>query len=238
MPYDLAEVSLKTGIAQEKLQKEVSSMVALQELGALFASKSQKVALFGGTAINKIYYGKDQRISYDLDIESFAFEKSLALLQKVSETKVAHPKSSRFIYKGVVIDLMMARKMEEPRLRKVESLLGFFNYPMGSLLVQSYSLEFLLARKTAALLSRMIAKDVYDTWMGLKLLKDMKTYKSYMNRIAKADKMNLDYLIGQFGYFYKSGDMMYSPESIDVIRPVNFKIMTGDVLLKLNSIFM
>lgn len=238
MPYDLAEVSLKTGISQEKLQKEVSNMVALQELGALFASEGQKVALIGGTALNKIYYGKDQRISYDLDIESFTFEKSFALLKKVSETKVAHSISSRFVYKGVIIDLMRARKMEEPRLRKVESLLSFFNYPMGSLLVQSYSLDFLLARKTAALLARMVAKDVYDTWMGLKILKDTKTYKSYMKRIARADKMNLDYLIAQFSYLYKSGNMRYSVESIDVIRPVNFKIMVGDILLKLKSIFM
>ncbi len=238
MPYDLAEVSLKTGITQEKLQKEVSNMVALQELTALFASEGQKVALYGGTALNKIYFGNDQRISYDLDIESFAFDKSVSLLKRVSDGEVSHIKAARFVYKGVQIDLTKARKMEEPSLRKVESILGFFNYPMGSLLVPSYSLEFLLARKTTALLSRMVAKDVYDAWMGLKILKNEKLYKSYVFKVAKADKMNLHYHIGQLNYFYKSGDMKYEPESIDVSRPVDFKIMIGDIILRLYSIFM
>lgn len=238
MPYDLAEVSLKTGITQEKLQREVANMVALQELMALFTSEGQKVALYGGTALNKIYFGKDQRLSYDLDIESFAFAKSMALLERVSDTKVSHIKAARYVYKGVIIDLTKARKAEEPGLRKVESLLGFFNYPMGSLLVPSYSLEFLLARKTAALLSRMVAKDIYDTWMGFKMLKDEKQYKSYMLKIAKAGGMNLHYLIGQFSYFYKSGDMKYAPESIDVVRRVDFKIMIGDIASRLNGLFM
>ncbi len=238
MPYDLADVSLKTGITQEKLQKEVAGMVALQELAALFASERQKVALYGGTALNKIYFGKDQRISYDLDIESFAFERSISLMQRVCDSKVSHIKAARFVYKGVVVDLTKARRIEEPSLRRVESLLGFFNYPMGSLLVPSYSLELLLARKTTALLSRLVPKDVYDTWMGLKLLKGEKLYRSYVLKIAKAERMNLQYLIGQLKYFYKSGDMRYEPESIDVIRTVNFKIMIGDVILRLYKIFM
>ena len=72
----------------------------LQELNALFASEGQKVALFSGGALNKIYFGKDQQLSYGIDMESFAFEKSIALLQRVSETKIAHPKSSRYVYKG------------------------------------------------------------------------------------------------------------------------------------------
>jgi predicted nucleotidyltransferase component of viral defense system len=234
--YDFDEIILKTGIRKVKLEEEIKVMDALQELALILANEGHKYALYGGTAINKIYFNERQRLSYDLDIEAFSYEKTKALFERISDQGVPFSKAARFIYKGVQVDLTKATRMEEPRVYNAKSLLSFFNYPIASVNVPSYSLEYLMARKTVALLSRMVNKDIYDAWTGLELMTDTNKYKDYLYRFARADKIDVKYLIAQLGFFSERGFIVEENVKIDALKVVRPSIMVRDVLRNLEML--
>ncbi len=232
--YNLEDIVLKTGIDKDKLTKEIEVMEALQELTLIFANEGHKVALYGGTAINKIYFGEKQRLSYDLDIESFDYEKTLKLLERISDSQKIFSKAARFVYNGVQIDFTKAAKIEEPKVYSAKSLLNFFNYPVVSVNVPSYSLEYLMARKTVALLSRMVNKDIFDAWLGLELMKDKRLYKVYLHKLVVAEKIDITYLISQLRFFSEKGYIGGKSLQIEALNRVSPSIMVRDVLKTLS----
>lgn len=238
MQYDLKGLVIKTGIGEEKLQKEIEVMQALQDLFMTLGNSNQKVALFGGTALNKIYYGERQRLSYDIDVESYSFENTKKVLAKVCNRTVESPKAARFVYKNVVVDLMKAHNIEEPELKKAYSLLSMFDYPIASVTVPSYSLEYLLAKKTMAVLSRTLNKDIYDMWVGMQLLQDKDRYVGYSMRLAKLEKVNIEFLIGVMLHHIKSDSIHdKDTEIIDTLKRTQTTQLANDVALWLKRAF-
>jgi predicted nucleotidyltransferase component of viral defense system len=235
MPYDLEELAVKTGIKSDKLGKEIKVMGALQELTMIFGNENQKIGLYGGTALNKIYFGDRQRLSYDLDIEAFSYKKTAAVIRKVSESEVPFHKTARFIYKEVQIDFTSAIGMEEPVLCKASSLLSNFGYPIATVNVPSYSLEYLMARKTMALLSRMLNKDIYDAWMGLNIMKDAKKYKLYVKKLVKKENADLNHLIAQLNFYSKNKFIKDTATDIEALRVPMPSLMVTDILNKLEE---
>lgn len=238
MQYDLKGLVIRTGIREEKLKKEIEVMQALQDLFITLGNSSQKVALFGGTALNKIYYGERQRLSYDIDIESYSFESTKRVLEKICDRTVESPKAARFVYKNVVVDLMKAHNIEKPQLKKAYSLLSMFDYPIASVTVPSYSLEYLLAKKTMAVLSRTLNKDIYDMWVGMQLIKDDEAYEGYTRKLAELEKVDMEYLIGVMLHNIKAGSVHdKDTEIIDVLKRVQTTQLAKDVALWLERTF-
>lgn len=235
MPYDLEEISIKTGISVEKLRKELQVMNAMQDLFLELSNKGQEVALYGGTALNKIYYGPRQRLSYDIDIDSPTYGKAKKAITLLASKTIVMKKACRAEYEGVVIDLTEATGLEKPVLLKARSMLEFFGYPANSVTVPSYSLEYILARKTMAMLSRMVNKDIYDMWIGLQLLKDKAKYRRYVESLAAMEELDLDYLLASFEYSIKLG-WNTEREKVDVTENVDILMAAGDVALGLKRI--
>ena len=232
MEYNIDEIGLKTGINPDKINKEIQVMNAIRNLTILFGNSMQKFGLYGGTAINKIYFGEKQRLSYDLDIEAYTYMKTKQVLTNVSSVTSSFSKANRFTYKNVQVDLTKATGFEMPKLYTATSLLSFFNYPIAEVVVQSYSLEYLLARKTLALLSRVVDKDIYDTWMGLNMIKDIEKYKHYLKKFTQQGHTNSRYLINQLEYYLDNGIIKNERAKIEVLMIPNLRLMTKDILSK------
>lgn len=196
MPYnfDLDKLSIELGISTERLSKNIATYGAMSELFPILEVGGCEVGLFGGTALNKIYFGKLQRLSYDLDIFASSRDKTIEVLKNAgAKMKFAgnmpvnkKSPSTRLEYKEIVIDLVEAKKGgEKPSKIQAYDLLYYYGQLVPPVVVPSYSLEYLLASKTTALLDRNELRDIYDTWMGLKLIKDIPKYAKYLKTAAK-----------------------------------------------------
>lgn len=225
----------RTGISGEKLRKEIEVMEALQSLMLILTNEGEEFALYGGTALNKIYFGSKQRLSYDIDIESFSYTSTEKLLRKICGLAIPFDKAARFTYKNVQIDLTKAQMIEEPKLYLAKSLLNFFDYPIASVNVVSYSLEYLMARKTMALLSRMVNKDIYDAWMGFQSMKDKKKYKNYLDKLAVSEKTDIKYLVAQLKFYHEKKYIRDTEVNIEALGFPSPGIMVGDILLQLKK---
>ncbi len=232
MEYNIDEIGLKTGINPDKINKEIQVMDALHNLTILLGNSMQKFGLYGGTAMNKIYFGEKQRLSYDLDIEAYTYMKTKQILTNVSSVTSSFSKADRFTYKNVQIDLTKATGFEMPKLYTATSLISFFNYPIAEVVVQSYSLEYLLARKTLALLSRVVDKDIYDTWMGLNMVKDIEKYRRYIKKFMQQEHTDSKHLISQLEYYLDNEIIKNERAKIEVLMIPNLRLMIKDILSK------
>ncbi len=230
MEYNLDEIALKTGISPDKIGREIQVIEALHNIMILFGNAGQKFGLYGGTAMNKIYFGEKQRLSYDLDLETYAYENTKNILTRASAVAIPFPKAARFVYKNVQIDLTRATELEQPKLYTATSLIAFFNYPIAAVAVQSYSLEYLLARKTLALLSRVVDKDIYDSWVGFGILKDPEKYKKYLKKLMRQEHINAGHLISQFEYYLDDELIKNERAKIEAIAAPNLRLMVRDIL--------
>lgn len=185
-------------------------------------------------ALNKIYFGERQRLSCDLDIERFDLVKAKKLIGSISEQSVQFKKAARFIYKGVQIGLTKAIEMEKPKIMNAKSLLNFFWYPIASVNVPSYSLELLMAKKAMALLSRMVNKDIYDSWTGLKLMSDKKKFSKYLELLSVEQDLDIPYMLMQLR-FYSNGGFI-KDMSIDALNYPSSKIMVNDIFKEFSDL--
>ena len=193
--FDFEELATRMGIGEDRLRKNLATYSAMSELFPLLETTGCQVGLFGGTALNKIYFGMRQRLSYDLDIFAYSYRKTLAALgEKGAQMKFegAFPKrkglvSARFEYNSIILDVVDAAGIAEKPLKlQAFDLLYYYNQLVPPVVVPSYALGYLLAEKTMALLDRNELKDIYDTWNGMKLLKDVKQYVRSLRKAAKA----------------------------------------------------
>ena len=213
----LIRIATKTNIATEKLEHEINLLQTMPVLFALLENNKQKIGLYGGTALNKIYYGKRQRLSYDLDLFCYNFKDTLKLLIENGAKKSGLSSDARaaLIYNDVKIDMWGVSKLEEePKKLQVVSLLSFFDYPVVNSVAPSYSLEFLLARKLVAMSSRSLIRDIYDTWIGLQLIKNKKRFYHYLDR--EESGANLD-VKKAFRDIIMKGVDYYKGKTVDAI---------------------
>jgi predicted nucleotidyltransferase component of viral defense system len=231
MPSDelLMSVSTRTGIQMEKIKKEILVLQTMPILFNLLENNKQKVGLYGGTALNKIYFGKRQRFSYDLDLLCYDYKKTIKILSDNNAKNIGllSDKRAEFNYNGIKLDLWSVKKTEEqPRGLQATSLLSFFDYPVVNSFVPSYSLEYLLARKILAMASRSLIKDVYDSWLGLQLLKDRKKFEKYLNKLENIENIDCrktfkDTIARNTDYYKnKSVDAINAPKAEAMIKGI------------------
>lgn len=240
MPYNINfdEVAMKTNIATDRLRDNINTYDAMSKLFPLLETEDQKVGLYGGTALNKVHFGKKQRLSYDLDIFCYSYKATLKVLEKNGATLVpsstlsAKAKNSRYLFNNIRLDLWEADKkpIEEPKKRQATDLLYYFNYLISPLSVPTYSLEYLLASKTLTMAHRNELKDIYDTWIGLQLLKDEVEYRKYLKIICKKDGIEdfKHYMRSQIYLMSKSIDY-YKEKRIDVLYQPSTGAMLKDI---------
>lgn len=182
--FDLDAMALKTGISTDRLSANLSAYEAMSRLFPMLEAAGCAVGLFGGTALNKIYFGKLQRLSYDIDIFSYSMEKAMLAMKsegaivRYSGRMPANQKgvSVKMDYLGISVDLVASSFRERPAKMQAYDLLYYYGLPMPPIVVPSYTLEFLLAEKTIALIERNELKDIYDVWVGRSLVKDQAKY--------------------------------------------------------------
>lgn len=246
MPYDINfnELAIKTGIATDRLQNNISTYDAMAKLFPILEIEGQKTGLYGGTALNKVYYGKKQRLSYDLDIFCYSYDDTLKVLKKHGAKEVPSislskkHRNSRFIFQNIKLDLWEAgrRVLEEPQKREATDLLYYFNYLIPKVAIPTYSLEYLLAEKTLAMANRNELKDIYDTWTGLQILKNQTKYRKLLKAVFKKNGIPdyLHYLRMQIHVISKNFSY-YKQKTIDVTYQPDLKAMIKDIeaILKL-----
>ncbi len=235
---DIDRLSIEIGISSNRLSKDIETYSAISEIFPSLEVENCDVGLFGGTAINKIYFGKRQRLSYDIDIFAESPEKTLNVLKKAGAT-VKHTaimpsnlkvRPTKLLYKGIVIDLVKAGRREVPRKMQAYDLLYYYKQLVPPIVVPSYSLEYLLAEKTMALLERNELKDVYDTWLGRSLLSNPETYVKHLKGIAKGRGVkDLEYFAG-----FQMANMLaniryYENRSIEALDMASPSIMLKDI---------
>ncbi len=236
MPDDtLLEISIKTGIGSDKLQRELSVMDAITPLFTLLENEDLKVGLYGGTALNKIYFKERQRLSYDLDLFCYDYSKTLKLLKdNGAKATVSANVRGELYYKNVKLDLWAVKKtQEEPKKCEIKSMLAFFGYRIPTVMCPSYSLEFLLAHKIMALSSRNLLKDIYDSWMGLQILTDKKLFLKYLD-VLETEK-DLD-ATKAFRQMVLPSIDYYRDKQVDVPNCPTPELMIKDIDSMLNAL--
>ncbi len=169
-------VSSKFNISREKIRRIKKLIEELQEI-------PREVVLVGGTAINLVYFGKMQRISYDIDLET---EKRAKLRNEFSKKykKIAFTRRMDIFEKdGLKIDIMdfLGGKIVEKSIESIFTLSGIPFY----LKVRTLEFEELLARKLIALSRRGTAKDLYDCYVGIMIEHDMSKVRKAIRRMDK-----------------------------------------------------
>ena len=184
---DLADLSEKTGLSAEKLWKEISVMDELQKLPSYLPN----AVVFGGTALNKVYFGDSQRLSYDIDIKCRNWQRCSQKLSKVHKIFA----KSKEIYgfetnSGIKIELSTSFYNFPIVEREAISLLYYYGYNLAKANIKTYELEVLLAEKIIAFARRGTAKDLFDIWMGINKKPDEKKLISAIEKIRKRQGVN------------------------------------------------
>jgi len=240
MPYNINfdELAIKTNIATDRLQNNIKTYDAMAKLFPALETEGQKVGLYGGTALNKVYFGKKQRLSYDLDIFCYSYETTLSVLKKHGATQVLAKmapmkiENTRFMFQDIRLDLweVKGKPIEAPQKREATDLLYYYNYLIPKIAIPTYSLEYLLAEKTIAMADRNELKDIYDTWTGLQILKDEAKYGRLLKLVSKKRGISdyLHYLRIQTYVINKNLDY-YKEKKIDVLYQPDVGAMMKDI---------
>lgn len=174
-----------------------------------------KLVFKGGSALSKIYFPENWRLSEDLDFTILDTKVEINSIVKALESQVPdtimrengmtvvlkdRPHSnigylqSRFQYTGplgkdtVKIEISREEVIGESRDEKVPRV---FDYPEFK--VKVYSLEDILAEKMRSMIQRKRIRDYYDTWRLLKIHKfDSKKVKNLFLEKCKSKKIQFN----------------------------------------------
>ncbi|MEM3181301.1 MAG: nucleotidyl transferase AbiEii/AbiGii toxin family protein [Candidatus Micrarchaeaceae archaeon] len=125
---------------------------------------------------------------------------------------------------------------DEDRTLQAIDLLYYLGYLVPPVVIPSFSLEYLLANKTIAMADRNELKDIYDTWMGLRIVKNMQKYRKYLRIVAKERKVPdyRHYLRYQIKEIMLQNLNYYKKRSIDVVETPSTESMLKEIEEKLN----
>lgn len=198
---NLSRAALASGLSFENMEKEFRLMDLMRRLFSKLEESGSKAALFGGTALNKGYFREKQRFSKDLDIDGEEDEIDEALKSFSKEFKITRMRlrpeapfeSWRLRYgpqpwEELLVDVGRKRPRKAPVIKvEMHSLLEYHGYLISPVSVPSYPLEFLLARKLVALNRRVMGKDMYDSYFGLKLNPRKEELVKWLRILAKSE---------------------------------------------------
>lgn len=177
------------GLAVYDAEREIKNIKALIycEKNGIFDS----LYLFDGTAINKIYFGKYQRISEDLDLMYDSYT------DKIDEDKINIFRNNE----DILVDIVEHKMFESPKIHEARSLFYYYGANGATAKIRSFSLEYLLAMKTLVFLGRrhVEEKDIFDIYNGfgfgkVKLSPNIEKYKNafrFLISYDQADEPNM-----------------------------------------------
>lgn len=184
-------IAIQYGLPLQFVIKEFHLFNVLSQIVAFTSQKSRKLVFKGGTALSKVYLGKSQRFSEDIDFDMEAdidnlmkFSKELAVTLKeysITEFRKVHSTVQFYCnYDNLLggkdhirIDIASKPIVTSKPLLQKQAISEFTGSSVSGFYV--YDIEDLLARKLNALSSRAEGKDFYDVYMALPLCKKMGT---------------------------------------------------------------
>ncbi|MEM3212055.1 MAG: nucleotidyl transferase AbiEii/AbiGii toxin family protein [Candidatus Micrarchaeaceae archaeon] len=240
--FNFDEIAVKSGIASDRLREDLRTYEVMSTLFPAFEVSGLEVGLYGGTALNKIYFGSRQRLSYDLDIYCTSLTSAVRAVKKLggsevnAKEKFEEHERRRLVLSGIAIDLWERKLPEKPLKLQAIDLLYYLGYLVPPVVIPSFSLEYLLANKTIAMADRNELKDIYDTWMGLRIVKNMQKYRKYLRIVAKERKVPdyRHYLRYQIKEIMLQNLNYYKKRSIDVVETPSTESMLKEIEEKLN----
>jgi len=242
MEFDADKIAMETGISASRVKDDLVIYSVMSELFPKFEINKQKIGLYGGTALNKIYFEKYQRLSYDIDLFSYDYKKTFDFISKLGAvliSKSSEKERCKFRFNGVDIDVWGLKSggiIEKPVKKELFDLFYYLGYLIPPLVVPSYSLEYLMAEKTFALADRNMLKDIYDTWRGFKIMKDKKKYKEYIEKLGRLNSIDLfSYTVSRISFMLKN-IKYYRKERIDLLYQPDPEIMLNEIKLAIKNL--
>ncbi len=261
---DIARISAATGLSEKNLEKEVRLFNFMPRFFNAMEEQGIKVALYGGTALNKGYFKEKQRFSKDLDIDVLeqdwhtTYEGIVRLLQQgfkeyvIERTNLNLPGTTKEIvlrygqepWETLLIELNVTLPAMPLEVKKIalHSLLEYHGMPMPGIYIPSYSLESLLARKMMALARRQIGKDIYDVYMGLKHNPDRKILRRYLDSLSKDEwKTDFESVAGNMVVWLektnrKSTDIVELSDNVPIDYREDIKTMVNEIAFGLRNL--
>ncbi len=190
-----------TGLGRDVITYHLDLSTFIDEFFSKAGEKGiDRIHMFGGTAINRAFFGKNQRFSLDMDLNYNGKEdrgmKELGKIikdtgYKILEQRWMNPKHTlkRLVVSSppgravnFTIDAHFLKEETDAPFENLSlrSITEFFGYPLLRTVVPSYKLEYLLSGKLSALKDRTVDRDVYDSYMGLMVPPDYKLLKKYV----------------------------------------------------------
>ncbi len=250
------EIAIKHGLPMQFVIKEYHLFNVLSKV-ASFAVQSKRELIFkGGTALSKIYLGKAQRFSEDLDFdldEDLAavnqFSKELA--QSLSEYSIPEfRKVKKTIQFYCIYDSPLGQKDHirvDMASKKILTAMPPVIKPAISEFTQStvlgfyaYEIEDLMARKMNALCSRTEGKDVYDVYSALLLCGKMGEAIKQMLK-SEGRKESVEEFLKKTKEAVKKADPkklrnLTNPFIPSAYRPKDWLELKNDLMLKLECL--
>ena len=222
-----------------------------------FATKNNKKLIFkGGTALSKVYLGKAQRFSEDIDFDLdedieavMQFSKELAQNIKgytITEFRKVY-KTIQFYCKynsplgekdHVRVDIASKKIIASQAPITEYATSEFTNASVSGFYV--YTIEDLIARKMNALCDRTEGKDVYDVYMGLSLCSSMAEAIAQMLKSEDKKETTKEFLQKTIEHVkkadYKKLRNLTNPFIPIAYRPKNWLEVKNDLVIKLENL--
>lgn len=172
----------------------------------LFQNKTlaSRVALRGGTALNKLFYQSHARFSEDIDLVQTAADANGPLIDAIRESldpifaeppkRKIGPGVTTLTYRFVTNEGVTLKLKIETNTREHQALLPLETHNFvvdstwfqGSAVIPTYAIEELLGTKLRALYQRRKGRDLYDFWaLGQEFITDvalvLKAFHHYLN---------------------------------------------------------
>lgn len=192
-------ISASTNIEPSDIKYEVEMLDFSSRLFSELEKEKVPFYLFGGTALNKGFFGGRQRLSKDLDIEldRRGFDNTARKFESII-IRIGYPnfraekyggRCALHVYIGknideIKIDITPQKNTIKGERVTLHSVLEYAGIPVKTVDVMSYPFEYLLAYKVSALQRRMLYKDIYDTYIGLQLGLDASKFMRYLGKFG------------------------------------------------------
>lgn len=204
--FEARKLAVRNGLGLQYVLKEFRIFDILQKIKPLFLDNEIIVVFKGGTALNKVYFQKEQRFSEDLDFD-LAFKKVSDKKQrikyigsKVTKLLSGYNLGTRYMRDTIRITCSFLNELEKKdnvflEFHLEDKIVGKYSLKnIRSRLIKktiknipTYSLSSLLAKKIVAFSNRASGKDLYDLYYGFKIiskndiLKELKDFAKYKN---------------------------------------------------------
>jgi hypothetical protein len=247
---EINQAAARTGIGRQYILKEVRVFDIWSKICPVFLSKEitahATVICKGGTPLNKVFLGKVQRFSEDIDMDIF-FKKKMERDEKIQFIKdkiipvvsnsYVVPKESR--RKNIILffcrfknELEMDDNIQlEFNISEARTGTDEIGTARSSILplrldnIPVYSFDTLIAKKLKAFYEREEGKDIYDLYYSLKLNKDFANVIPILKAVLKSAQIDYNEFIKELPKkFADQGKMKSLHASTNPYMPKNLRI--------------